>query len=31
MLRDHAADAPELLGRGAALMVITWSLLETGQ
>ncbi len=31
MLRDQAADNPELLGRGAALMVITWSLLETGQ
>ena len=31
MLRDHAEDNPELLGRGAALMVITWSLLETGQ
>jgi len=31
MLRDHAEDTPELLGRGAALMVITWSLLETGQ
>ena len=31
MLRDQAAGTPELLGRGAALMVITWSLLETGQ
>ncbi|HEX2820274.1 MAG TPA: AAA family ATPase [Streptosporangiaceae bacterium] len=31
MLRDHAEDTPELLGRGTALMVITWSLLETGQ
>jgi DNA-binding CsgD family transcriptional regulator/tetratricopeptide (TPR) repeat protein len=31
MLRDQAEDNPELLGRGAALMVITWSLLETGQ
>ena len=31
MLRDQAADNPELLTRGAALMVITWSLLETGQ
>ena len=31
MLRDQAADTPELLGRGAALMVITWSLLETGR
>ena len=30
MLRDHAEDTPELLGRGTALMVIT-SLLETGQ
>jgi DNA-binding CsgD family transcriptional regulator len=27
----HAEDTPELLGRGATLMVITWSLLETGQ
>ena len=31
MLRDQAADHPDLLTRGAALMVITWSLLETGQ
>jgi len=31
MLRDQAEATPELLGRGAALMVITWSLLETGQ
>jgi DNA-binding CsgD family transcriptional regulator len=31
MLRDQAADTPELLGRGTGLMVITWSLLETGQ
>jgi DNA-binding CsgD family transcriptional regulator len=31
MLRDQAEDNLELLGRGAALMVITWSLLETGQ
>jgi hypothetical protein len=31
MLRDQVTDTPTLLGRGAALMVITWSLLETGQ
>ena len=31
MLRDQAQDNPELLTRGAALMVIAWSLLETGQ
>ena len=31
MLRDQAQDHPELLTRGAALMVIAWSLLETGQ
>ena len=31
MLRNQAEDIPELLGRGTALMVIIWSLLETGQ
>jgi DNA-binding CsgD family transcriptional regulator len=30
-LRDQAAGTPALMGSGAALMVITWSLLETGQ
>jgi DNA-binding CsgD family transcriptional regulator len=31
LLRSQAEDIPELLGRGTALMVIIWSLLETGQ
>jgi DNA-binding CsgD family transcriptional regulator len=31
ILRDQAKGTPALLGNGAALMVITWSLLETGQ
>lgn len=30
-LRDQAEAVPELLNGGAALMVITWSLLDTGQ
>jgi DNA-binding CsgD family transcriptional regulator len=31
VLRSQAGDTPELLGRGTVLMIITWSLLETGQ
>jgi ATP/maltotriose-dependent transcriptional regulator MalT len=30
-LRDAVAATPELLNSGAALMVLTWSLLDTGQ
>lgn len=30
-LRDHAEGFPDVLNGGAALMVITWSLLDTGQ
>jgi DNA-binding CsgD family transcriptional regulator/tetratricopeptide (TPR) repeat protein len=31
VLRSQAEEAPELMGRGTALMIIIWSLLETGQ
>jgi DNA-binding CsgD family transcriptional regulator len=31
MLRTQAEDLPELLGRGTTLLIIIWSLLETGQ